>query len=349
MRKLSVLVLTAFLALACTKKNTPEAPVERVVHLATWSNYITPTAVADFEKISGIRLKVSNYSSNEELLAKLQAGASGYDVIVPSDYMVFAMSKQNLLKKLETSKIKTYGEFEKRVFGKEYDPNNEYSIPYAWGTTGIAVNTTLYKGEIKGWKDLFNNPDLAGKLTLLDDSREVIAAALKSLGYSLNSTKPEELAKAKGVLLNVRSRVKAFNAEPKTPLIEGEIPVGHCYMSEGLQAQHKTDGKVKYVVPSEGATLWVDNLAIPANAQHVEEAYALLNYLSSAKAEATLVQNIFISPSNAGVFGLLPKEFQKNSQLFPTDAMIAHHEMMKDLGEGLPLWDRLWTEVKAQR
>lgn len=333
----------------CTKRDAAQAPAERVVHLASWSNYIMPATVAEFEKTTGIKLKVSNYSSNEELLAKLQAGASSYDVIVPSDYMVFAMSKQNLLRKLESSKIKTFGEFDKRVFAKEHDPKNEFSIPYAWGTTGIAVNTTLYKGEIKGWKHLFNHVDLAGKLTLLDDSREVIAAALKSLGYSLNSVKPEELAKAKEVLLKVRPRVKAFNAEPKTPLMEGEIPVGHCYMSEGLQVQQKTGGKVKYVVPVEGATLWIDNLAIPSTSLHVEEAYALINYLSSAKGEAALVQGILVSPSNAGVFALLPKELQTNTQLFPTEAMLSQHEMMKDLGEGLALWDRLWTEVKAQR
>lgn len=345
-----LLVISAF---ACTKSPThlenASAPVsaERVVHLASWSNYIMPAIVADFEKTTGIKLKISNYASNEELLAKLQAGASGYDVIVPSDYMVFAMSKQNLLKKLDPAKVKTLAEFEKRVLGREYDPGNKFSLPYAWGTTGIAVNTSLYKGEIKGWKHFFNNTDLAGKMTLLDDSREVIAAALKSLGFSLNSTNPEELAKAKEVLFKVRPRVKAFDAEPKTPLIEGESAVAHCYMSEGLQAQQKTGGKVKYIVPVEGATLWIDNLAIPSTAQHVEEAYALMNYLTSVKAESSLTQGILVSPANAGVFALLPKEFQENSQLFPSEAMLARHEMMKDLGEGLPLWDRIWTEVKA--
>ena len=180
---------------ACTKKGA-EAPTaaqsgaatgSKVVNLAIWSNYIKPEVLTEFEKRTGIKVQVSNYSSNEELLAKLQAGASGYDVVVPSDYMVFAMSKLGLLKELDFTQLPNFKSIDPKYLKKQFDPANKYSIPYDWGTTGIAVNRTLYKGKIAGWKDLFNNADLAGKVTLLDDVRETIGAALKAQGLSLNS------------------------------------------------------------------------------------------------------------------------------------------------------------------
>lgn len=145
---------------ACTKKEEStgagtDAKQNRVVNLAIWSNYITPEMVGEFQKRTGIKIQISNYSSNEELLGKLQAGATGYDVIVPSDYMVFVMAKLKLLRKIEYSKIPNAQNLNSRLKNKPYDPSNTYSLPYGWGTTGIAVNRSLFKGEVAGWKDLF--------------------------------------------------------------------------------------------------------------------------------------------------------------------------------------------------
>src|SRR5262249_5007931 len=149
---------------ACTKKEASSggesaAPAgNRVVNLAIWSNYVSPEMLAEFEKSSGIKVRISNYSSNEELLAKLQAGASGYDVAVPSDYMVFAMVKLGLLEPLDYAQLGNSKSLDAKFMKKAFDPENKFSVPYDWGTTGIAVNRDLYKGELKSWKQLFSNP-----------------------------------------------------------------------------------------------------------------------------------------------------------------------------------------------
>ncbi len=339
----SAWVLAFFLcASACTKKS--QVPV---VNLAIWSNYVSPALLSEFEKRAGIHVQVANYSSNEELLAKLQAGASGYDVAVPSDYMVFAMSKLGLLHELDYSRLLNAKLLDPRFLKKKFDPTNKYSVPYDWGTTGIAVNRLLYKGEIKSWKDLFSNPAIAGRFSILDDAREAIGAALKAQGFSLNSTHPNELEKAKELLIQARSRVKSFTSEPLMPLESGETPVAHAYSSDALQARKAAGGKIDYVIPEEGATLWVDNLVIPAGATHLKEAYAFINFLLEGKSNVSTVMSIFVAPANREAFGLLPADFTKNTMLFPSDSVLAHCEMIQDLGDALSLWDRIWTEVKA--
>lgn len=348
-----IILIAGLLAcvLGCTKTNQSIPTTSpRVLNLAIWSNYVTPEILADFEKRTGIKVQISNYSSNEELLAKLQAGASGYDVAVPSDYMVFAMSKLGLVLELNSTKLSNLKSLDPRFLKKPYDPTNRYSVPYDWGTTGIAVNRDLYKGKMNGWKDLFNATNLSGKFSLLDDVRETVGASLKMLGLSLNTTRPEDLKRAKEVLLKARSRVKAFTSEPMMPLMSGETAVAHAYMSDTLQARHKSGGKnIEYIIPEEGATLWIDNLVIPRGAAHIDEAHLFINYLLEAKTNASTVMNIFVAPANKDTLALLPKEYQLNSALFPSPKVLEPCEMMQDLGEATTLWDRVWTEVKADQ
>ena len=227
----------ALFAAGCTSSKkeapAPAASADQVVSLAIWSNYIASPVLADFEKRTGIRVQVSHYSSNEELLAKLQAGASGYDVIVPSDYMVSVMSKLSLIRKLDRAKIPGFARLSPRFLGKPFDPGNEYSMPYDAGTTGIAVNRDLYKGELRGWKDLFEKPELAGKISLLDDAREAIGAALKAQGKSLNSTDTASIDAAKAYLIRAKPRVKTFTSETLNALVTGEIAVAHVYSKIG--------------------------------------------------------------------------------------------------------------------
>ena len=348
---LSTWVLMGGALVGCTSKSDVAGTGQksgRVVNLAIWSNYLSPEIQADFEKRTGIKVQVANYSSNEELLAKLQAGAAGYDVIVPSDYMVDAMVKQNLLKKLDRSQLPNVKRLDPRLLKKHFDPDNQYSVPYDWGSTGIAVNKTLYSGKITGWKDVFGNAALKGKVTLLDDVREGIGAALKSLGLSMNTRNPADLARAKALLIKAKPSIKAFSSETKMALVQGEVSVAHAYVSDALQARHDTGGKIDYVIPEEGATLWIDSVAIPASAPHPQEALELINSLIDVKTGLTLATGLFLSPVNLDVVPQLPKELQDDPALFPADAVRAKLETLEDLGDDLKAWDRVWTEVKTQ-
>ncbi len=333
----------AFLACSCTGKSSSS----KVVNVATWSNYVSPEVVQRFEQKTGIRVQISNYSSNEELLAKLQAGASGYDLAVPSDYMVLAMSKLGLLQELDHSKFTHLKELDPKLMKRPFDPTNKYSVPYDWGTTGIAINRALYKGKLKGWKDLFGNAQLAGKFTLLDDARETLGAALKASGYSLNTVKPEELEKAKLLLLKYRKDVKAFTSEPTVPLSHGETAVAHAYVSDSLQAR-KAGAQIEYIIPEEGCTLWIDSWVIPKGGEHVVEAHAFVDFLLDAQNTVITTQTVFVSPANRSAISLLPPALQKDPAIFPSDAQLKKCEAMQDLGDKVALWDRTWTEIKAR-
>lgn len=350
-----ITLLTSMSILGCTSKDkTPHsesqgsASQKRVVNLAIWSNYVSPQLIVDFEKRTGIKVQISNYSSNEELLAKLQAGASGYDVVVPSDYMVYVMSKLNLIRELDYSQLTNTKSLDPKLLKKHFDPENKFSVPYDWGTTGIAVNRTLYSGKIRGWKDLLGNEDLAGKLSLLDDAREVLGASLKAQGYSLNTKNQDELKKAKVLLAQTKKRVKTFTSEPLMPLVNGEIAVAQIFHSDALQARKATGGKIDYIIPEEGGTFWIDNLVIPTGAQHQSEAYALINFLLEASSNASTVMSVFVAPANRDSIALLPLELKNNPMLFPPTTVLARCEMMEDLGTSVALFDQYWTEIKAE-
>jgi len=242
---------------------------------------------------------------------------------------------------------KNFKNIDKKWLGKQFDPKNDFSVPFDWGTTGIAYNSAIIKEPITSWKDLFERKDLAGKVTFLDDSRETIAAALKAIGKSLNSNSPTDLEQAKKLLMGARSRIKAFSSETQEPLVSGEFLVAHAYMTDALQAKARTQGKIKYVIPKEGSTLWIDTMVIPKGAIHLDEARSFINFLLDPTVAAPLVQKIWVSPANHLVSALLPPVYQNEEGLFPKDAQLKNSEMFEDLGEGITAWDRVWTEVKA--
>ena len=347
-RSLWVLGLSLiFSIVACTKKSTTVTP-EREVSLAIWANYLSPEVQERFTRETGIKIKVSNYSSNEELLAKVQAGATGIDVAVPSDYMVEVMAKQNLLQSIDGAKVKNREGLEPALLKQEYDPENRFSLPYAWSTAGIAVNRDLFKGPVKSWKDLFQNKELAGKILLLDDAREVTAAALKMLGYSVNTTSAAELEKAKQVLKDVRPRVKMFRSDTSDPMADKEVAIGHVYSSDAFMAARKSGGAVEYILPEEGGTRAIDNLVILKGAKDVEAAHRLIDFMLAKESNVSFVKTTMGGPVLQATRELLPPEIKSNAALFPSPAVLAKFERIKDVGEATRLYDRLWTEVKAE-
>ena len=329
-------------------KSGAEIQPAKVVNLAIWANYLSPELQKEFEKETGIKIEISNYASNEELLAKIQAGAATYDVAVPSDYMVFAMTQLGMLHELDKTKVPNASDVDPKTTGKYFDPKNTYSLPWAWGTTGIAVNRKLYKGKVAGWQDVFENKALVGKFTLLDDVRETVGAALKSQNLSLNSKDAAELAKAKQVLVKAKKSVKGFTSDPQPALVNGEMVVAHAYSSDALQANKKLGGAgVEYVIPQEGCTFWIDNLVVLKNAPHLEAAHQLVNFLMSTKVGVARTEEIFAAPSTKSAIAALPEKLRKDATMFPSSEKLKKCEMVQDLGEELAQWDRIWTEVKA--
>lgn len=326
----------------------PAAPHPRVLNLAIWGNYFDPAEEKKFEEASGIDVQITNYSSNEELLAKLQAGAGGIDLAVPSDYMVGILAKQGLLQPLDKAKISHWGEIDPQYLKLEFDPENTYSAPYAWTVTGIAVQRELFQGKITGWKALLENPDLKGKISLLDDTREVFTVALKALGYSANDKDEAHIKAAQEWLINHRSQVKMFRSDVTDLLLRKEVAAAQAYGGEALMAWKKSDGKVELILPEEGGTTSLDNLVIPKGAQHLSEAHALIDYFLTAEVNKRFVERIFAGPVLKSTRAHLSADLKNNSQLFPPLDLLKKFERIQDLGETTRLYDRAWTEIKSQ-
>ncbi len=317
------------------------------VNLAIWGGYLTDEMIQEFETQSGVKLKILNYSSNEELLAKIQMGHSGIDVAVPSDYMVEVLRKLNKLEPLETDNIEKFKSIDLKYLNQDYDPGNKFSVPYAWSTAGIAVNRDLYKEPITSWHDIFDNPKVAGKLALLDDPREVTAAALKMLGFSVNTTNPEEIKKAKDVILKVKPRVKLFTSNSVDILVNKEVAIAHAYSTDANQAIKKSKSRIEYIIPKEGGTRAIDNLIIVKGTSNKASALRLINYFMNEKTNSVFVKNILAGPVLKETFNLLPKDLQKNKALFPEASVLRSLESIRDLGEKNKLYEELWTEVKS--
>jgi spermidine/putrescine transport system substrate-binding protein len=354
MKTLILMVIAfSFLTAGCDSKKsenqTTAAGKPREVNLAIWGNYLAKESEEKFQKQTGIKLNITNYSSNEELLAKVQSGASGFDVAVPSDYMVEIMAKSSLLEPLDSTKIPNKSLIDEAWLKQSFDSENKYSLPYAWSTAGIAINREIFKGTIKSWKDVFENKELKGKLSLLDDVREVTAAALKMHGYSVNTVNKGELDKAKKTLLEVKSRVKLFSSDTIDNLVNKEVAVAQTYSPDALQAQKRTNGKIEYIIPTDGATRAIDNLVVVKGAKNLTEAHELINYFLSQESNLVFVKNLMVGPVLKGTKALLPADVQSNAGLFPPAETMSRLEKIQDLGDQTQLYDDLWTQIKTSK
>ncbi len=352
MRSLISALVLALSISACTKSkpaSTSEAAksADQVVNLFIWGDYTSKPLLDEFTRRTGIKVQESNYTSNEELLAKLQAGASGFDVAVPSDYMVSVMIKLGMLRELDKAKIPNAAGLDPQFLKKPYDSENKYSLPYAWSITGIAVNRTSYTDPVTSWGDLLQNDKATGRVSLLDDVREVLAASLKLNGLSLNATSQEGLDKAKATLLAAKKHIKAFNSMPAPLLGSGDVVLAQMYSGEASVAGRDSGKKIEFVIPSEGATMAIDNAVILKDAPHPDAAHALINFFYETATHVDFVTRTMAGPVLAGLRDKLPPELQANTSLFPSPEALAKCEMMQDLGDVTASYDRIWAELKA--
>lgn len=317
-----------------------------------WTNYIDDEILRMFEAECGVRIVYDTYSSNEDLLAKLQAGATGYDLIVPSDYMVSIMIQLDMLQELDHANIPNLSNISPRFFDAPYDPGFVHSVPYQWGTTGIAVDLDAVNDEPDGWASLFDPEIVAqfgGRVSLLNDGRETLGAALKYLGYSLNTTDPAELEEAKQVLLAVKPYIATFDSDGfEELLLSGETVIAHSWSGNAFQAIFSNpDRNLEYVIPAEGSVIWVDNMAIPRTASSPYTAEVFINYILEPEIGAMLTNfNYYTSPNDAS-FEFLDEDVRTDPGIYPPDDVLERLEFISDVGEATLLYERIWTEVRA--
>lgn len=332
---------------SCTKNETQEKKSD-IINLAIWGNYFPESEQKKFTESTGLKLNITNYSSNEELLARVQMGASGIDIAVPSDYMVGIMKKLDLLEPLKKERITNFKKISETLLKKEFDPENTYSLPFSWTTTGIAIQRDLYKGQITSWKDFFEKPELKGKIAVLDDSRESLAAIHKIIGSSVNTTNSDELKKAKDYFLKIRGQVKIFTSDTVEILKNKEVYAAQSYSSDALQARRATNGKIEYIIPSEGSTIAIDNFVIFKSSKNKDNAYRLIDYMLETDRNKNLVESQMIGPVISDVRNKLTADLQKDSGLFPDKGLLSKLEELRDLGDSNRLVEDIWVEIKNQ-
>jgi spermidine/putrescine transport system substrate-binding protein len=316
------------------------------LHVFTWSDYIHPTLLQKFESTFQCTVVLDTYDSNESMLAKLKGGATGYDIIVPSSYMVKALIRENLLSPLDLSKIPNSKHIDPGHLKKALDPQMVHSVPYMTAPTCIAYLQSKI-GEVEPSYQIFQHPQIQGRMTLLNDMREVIGAALLSLGFSLNSVNPQEIQRATEVVLQWKKNVTKFDNELyKTGIASGEFHVVQGYAGELLSVADDNED-IRVIIPREGAAFTCDDLCIPATAPNPALAHEWINFFSDPTHAAKNMEFIGYRAPNAAAVPILSEDFRGNPVLFPDEELLAKCLPIDDLGENLALWTAAWDKIKS--
>lgn len=344
--KIALICLLTFTA--CTKP----APQGKELRLYTWSEYFDQELISEFEKETGAKVKVDYFASNEQMLTKLQLtqGDKGYDLILPSDYMVRTLIEMKMLKPVDKSLLPFLADFEGAAVNPPYDPGLQYSVPLAVGTTGIAWNTKLLpklpKADKFTWKDFFETKEFAGKVTLIDDTKEVLQAALLAQGKDLAGAGEAEIKAAFTYLKTHKSQLKGFTSETRPAVEADECALCMIYSGDAYSIA-KEKPEIKFILPADGATIWMDNFAIPANAAEPELSHKFIAKVLSAQGAKAFTERTGYRTFNAKGRELLSKEVSANATVHPNNPS-SHFHYIVEKKEFLPLVDKEWALLKSQ-
>ncbi|MCW0220684.1 MAG: spermidine/putrescine ABC transporter substrate-binding protein, partial [Prosthecobacter sp.] len=309
-------------------------------------DYVSPEVVEKFEKQHDCRVVIDTFDSNEAMYAKLKAGASGYDVIFPTSYIIQVMEAEGMLLELDAAQLPNKKFMDQSVLDKIHDPKMKFSIPYTVGYAITAFRKDKVPDAAASWK-VFERADLAGRMTLLDDMRETIGAALKTLGYSINTRDEKQLAEAQGVLLTWKKNVAKFDNEGyKAGLDSGEFILVHGYSGDLFQVVQE-NAKVGLLIPAEGVTMSCDEMVIPKTAKQITLAHAWINFLLDPDISAENMEWMgYLCPNTEALTKVSP-EFLKNPAVTIPEAIKAKSEVIQDLGDDLAKYTKVWDAVKG--
>ena len=339
---------------SCPEPNPRSEVTSSELNLFVWTEYIPAEMIDCFEQVYDIKVNTSEFSSNEEMYAKLSAGNTSYDLAQPTDQLVGLMIRQNVIEKLDASKLPVLANFSPASLNQPFDPDNEYTVPYQAGMDAIVVNTATVDNVPAAFADLWKD-EYAGRMVMVDDARAIIGATLLTLGYDPNTTDPAQLDEAKARLITLVPNVKIWDSDsPKTALIAGDADLGIVWTGEARLAKDELES-IEFVYPSEGAIRWQDNWAIPTGAPHVDAAYAWLNYINQPELFWMTMRDFpYVNPNQASLAyaqasqpELYAKYMESSITNVPADAVAAAHRI-EDVGDATVLYDRIWTEVKGQ-
>lgn len=320
---------------------------DKDIYFYNWGDYVDPEVLKDFEEETGYNVIYETFDSNEAMMAKIEQGKTYYDLAFPSEYTVEMMRDKGLLEKLDHSKIIGLDNIDERFLDQPYDPGNEYSIPYFWGSFGIIYNTEKYnKEDFDSWNKLWDSK-FEGEILSFDGARETLGIGLLAKGYSLNERDEKILKDVKNNLVPFMNNVKALLAdEIRMYMAQGEADIGITFSGEAAMAIGMND-KLDYIIPKEGSNIWFDTIVIPKTSKNHEGAYSLINYLLRPDIAARNADYIWYATPNKKAMDLIDPEARADKTLYPDDDTINKLEVFKNLGkETTILYNDLFLDLK---
>lgn len=315
--------------------------------IATWPNYHDPATFENFKAATGVAVEVNVFGSNEEMLAKLQAGATGWSLFVPTNYTISTYHKLGLIDELDLTKVPNFSpSTENTRFTNEGQVDGKtYALPKNWGTTGFAVNTDKLKVPMASWKDFFEvaQKEGDGRTMVHDYQLTTIGSALVSLGYGFNSIKPDELAKAEELLIKVKPHLFAINSDYQPSMRSTDAWLTMCWTNDGAQLNRDMP-EIAYILGKDGGEIWTDFYAVPSSAPNKPAGYALLNYLMDPQNAVKEHIANGAPTTDSRVIALLPKEITSNKIVYPDEAALTPLEF----GAAVTLTDPGRAELMAR-
>ena len=351
MKKLLCFALLPVLGLSLLSGCGKSSAENGEVIVYNWGEYIDPETLSLFEEETGIKVVYDEYDTNETMYPKVEAGASAYDVICPSDYMIQKMIDNDLLAEINFDNIPNLKNIGQQYFeqSKEFDPENKYSVPYCFGTVGILYNKTMVSGPIDSWSVLWDE-QYADNILMQDSVRDAFMVALKLNGYSMNTLDETELQAAKNSLIEQKPLVQAYVIDQvRDKMIGDEAAIGVIYSGEAIYTQRENE-HLEYVIPKEGTNVWIDSWVIPKNAPNKENAEKFIDFMCREDIALKNFEYITYSTPNTAAQELIEDEDIKNSKIaFPDLSQYDNLETFQYLGsEGDALYNSLWKEVKSE-
>ncbi len=336
-RLLTVIILGLFVFVGCTDSREK-------LSVFNVGDYMDRSVIRDFENEYGVKVIYQEYASNEDLYVKIKTTKDPYDVIFPSDYMLERMINENLVSPLDKSKIENKKYIDDYYLHKDFDKNNDYSLPFMGGTVGIVYNAEKYPEGINRWADLWNER-YERDLVIYYSQRDVLMVALKKLGYSMNTQNPEELEQAKQELIKQKPLIYGYlGDEIKDVLINEDANIGVVYSGDAGIIMSLND-KFKYSLPEEGTNLWIDAMAIPKASKNKELAHKFIDFLLRPDILARNAEYLQYATVSSEAKKMLPDDIKNNEALYPPMEKLKNTEVFTDPTSVIDLYDRIWTEV----
>ncbi|MFB9908112.1 polyamine ABC transporter substrate-binding protein [Allokutzneria oryzae] len=311
-----------------------------------WTDYIAPDTISSFQAATGIKVTYDNFSSNDEMEAKIASGAAGYDLVVPSDNFLHRFLRAGLLRRLDHDLIPNLGNLERRFAEADYDPGNRFSVPWAWGTTGLAYSKSALGERIPGFS-AFDLAAAQGRSMVLDEARDGLSIGLLALGHDPNTGDAKQIDDAAKYLLDLKKKLGQISSDVIEPLTSGQMVLAQAYSGDAFQAR-KANANVAYTIPKEGGLSYVDLLCVPKDAPHALNAHRFIDHILRPDVGAALSNAVRYGSPNAAAKTFIDKELLNDPLVYPPADVLARLPFIKDLGrEAEARYADAWTKVKT--